>query len=98
MTTYPRTGITDIEMIPAVLCRELGPGLLGNPFLERALRTLELARFPSQTSPQGSVLAVLNNRHGRHYVRVWVRLYGLPRQIIVSSMTQTVVCLRHRGI
>lgn len=49
----PRTGIADIEMIPALLRGELGAGLARDPVAERADLTLELARLVAGLDPVG---------------------------------------------
>lgn len=49
--TYPRTGIADVEMIPALLNRELGIRRIADPVAERARLPLELARLVAGQDP-----------------------------------------------
>jgi hypothetical protein len=54
--THPRTGIADVQMVPPLLGRELGPGLLGDEVAERALLALELARLVARLHPVGDLV------------------------------------------
>lgn len=54
--THPRTGIANVDMIPSLLGRKLGPLLLGDEVPERAHLPLELARLVARLHPLGDLV------------------------------------------
>lgn len=52
-STHPRTSIAHIQVIPALLRRELGARLARDPVAERALLALEFARLVAGKDPVG---------------------------------------------
>lgn len=67
--THPRACIAYVQMVPRLLGRELGPGLVGDPVAERADLPLELAALVGGVHPVRDLARGRLRAHVRYLFR-----------------------------